>query len=102
MSELPTCQVSNPTCGACGDETRHDGDYFYCEGCHLSYGDGEDFTEAEFYDTSDPACGVPCTNYWHTPNAIREGVSYSCKPCSLPGPHTSDHWHPCEPTERKD
>ena len=31
--KLPYCSIQNPACGACGSETSHDGDSFYCEPC---------------------------------------------------------------------
>lgn len=104
MSRLPACKVHYPSCGACGEETRHDDGMFFCEGCCLNYGAGEDWTEAEFLEPEDRPCAAPCTNYWHGFGKIEAGAGYNCKPCPLPAPHTSGHWHPCTPTvhtERK-
>lgn len=97
-SRLPVCSVHLPTCGACGRETRYDDDVIYCEDCCLNYSDGEDQTEAEFMDPGNEPCAVACDNHWHGFGRITEGGGYDCKPCPLPWPHTSDHWHPCQPT----
>ena len=99
MSRLPVCSAHNPTCGACGRETRFYDGLFYCEDCLLNYSEGEDWAEAEFSEPEHEPCGAACENYWHGFGKINEGQGYDCKPCPLPGPHTSDHWHPCEPTE---
>lgn len=101
MSRLPVCKVHHPTCGACGAETRYDDGIFFCEDCGLNYSGGEDYTEAEFLDTEAEICTALCDNYWHGVSRISEGWGYECQPCPLPAGHTSDHWHPCTPTERK-
>ena len=98
MSRLPSCSVQYPSCGACGGDTSHDGDSFYCPDCDLDYGDGEDGTTAT-YRNDDEACGAPCDNTWHAPNAIEAGTSFKCAPCSLPTGHSSFHWTPCEPVK---
>jgi hypothetical protein len=90
--ELPYCSVQNPSCGACGGDTRHDGDSFYCEDCLLDYGTGEDGETATYLDEEAEPCGNPCDNSWHTKFDYAE-----CKPCSLPKGHHSDHWTPCRP-----
>lgn len=95
---LPVCSVQHPSCGACGGETRWD-EYFFCEDCGLNYGDGEDQTEAEFSDEEATACENPCENHWHGPHKIRQGWTYSCRPCALPAGHASDHWTDCQLTE---
>lgn len=88
MATLPTCQTQTPACGACGENTRNDGDGFYCESCLLNYFDGEDGTEAEFMEDVDP-CGVPCSNTWHVQ------FKMICGPCKLPKGHTSMCWTGC-------
>lgn len=93
---LPNCRVQNPSCGACGRETRHDGESFYCEDCCLDYGDGEDHTEATFRDEESEPCAAACDNYWHGPHKIRYGEGYDCSPCALPKDHTSLHWTNCQ------
>ena len=93
---LPTCTVQYPSCGACGGDTDYDGDSFYCEGCQLDYGDGEDGTVATFLDEGTPACGKPCTNEWHRTVTPRD-----CRPCQLPNTHTGHHWTGCTPKETR-
>lgn len=93
---LPTCSVQYPRCGSCGGETTWD-DVILCEPCGLSYGDGEDGTEAEFTDDTEEPCGKPCDNHWHSPEKIRTGWRYECHPCRLPDGHTSDCWTNCTP-----
>lgn len=96
MSHLPACSIQYPSCGACGQDTDHDGDTFYCNDCGLDYGNGEDQTEAEFRDEDAEPCAQACDNYWHGADKIREGWTYDCLPCPLPAGHTSDHWNPCD------
>ena len=97
MPNLPTCSIHNPTCGACGAETEHDGDTYYCDVCDLDYGDGAE-TTATYRDEDAPPCGAPCANYWHGPDLIRAGWAYECQPCPLPATHEEGgHWHPCQP-----
>jgi len=88
---LPSCRVQNPSCGACGSETRFDGDSFLCEGCGLNYLDGEDFTTPEFIEDVS-ACGVACSNFWHGPSQL----DLACSPCELPQGHASDCWTDCK------
>lgn len=95
--KLPGCSVSHPACGACGKETDHDGDSFYCDECNLDYGDGGEDSTPTYRDEEAEPCAEPCDNTWHhKPGAIRPEWSYACAPCSLPEGHTSDHWTPCE------
>lgn len=93
MSKLPSCSIQYPSCGACGCETTHDGDSFYCDDCDLDYGQGQDGEQATFRDEDDKPCGEPCDNCWHGPKA---GYTYECAPCALPTGHLSTHWTPCE------
>ena len=86
---LPHCESQYPACGACGDETCHDGGTFYCDECGLDYGDGEDGTVATYRDETAPPCDEPCTNDWH---GSRDLGPYECIPCALPKGHTSRHW----------
>ena len=90
---LPLCSWQNPSCGACGGETSHDGDAFYCDDCGLDYGDGADGTEATYRDEERPPCGAPCSG--HLP---LDGWRWECTPCRLPDTHTPlMHWHDCQP-----
>ena len=92
---LPLCSWQYPTCGACGGETSHDGDVFYCDDCRLDYGDGEDGTEATYRDEGCPPCGAPCSG--HLP--LNEAQwRWECTPCQLPDTHAPLlHWHDCQP-----
>ena len=92
--KLPYCSIQNPACGACGSETSHDGDSFYCEPCGLDYGDGSE-TRATYRDEDAEPCGHPCSNYWHGPDLITPGWSFLCVPCPLPASHDNGHWHDC-------
>lgn len=97
MSSLPVCSIQTPSCGACGLDTTFEDGLFVCYDCGLGYGDGEDGTEAEFWDEDAEPCSHACDNHFHGFGKIRPGQGYNCKPCPLPSTHTSDHWHPCEP-----
>lgn len=96
---LPVCHVQYPRCGACGTDTKYDGDVFVCWGCGLSYGDGEDCTVAEYFEEDAETCAVPCSNFWHGPHMIRQGGGYDCNPCALPHGHENMHWTNCQPIE---
>lgn len=98
MGNLPSCSVTYPTCGACYEETAHDGDDFYCGPCGLTYGDGGE-NEAEFIEPQDDPCARPCTNPHHEAHNIRANLSFNCEPCKLPAGHTSDCWTDCTPYE---
>ncbi|MGY2747251.1 hypothetical protein ACVWZ8_004368 [Arthrobacter sp. UYCu723] len=87
---LPRCCIQTPACGACGDDTAHDGDSFYCDDCGLDYGNGDESDPAVFRDEELPPCGEACDNNWH----IKFGLT--CTPCELPAGHTSDHWTDCK------
>ncbi|MDQ5860683.1 MAG: hypothetical protein M3536_00270 [Actinomycetota bacterium] len=89
---LPACSVEYPSCGACGDNTSHDGDTFYCEDCDLDYGNGNDGNEATFRDEEEKTCGKPCDNTWHAP----EQLNLICTPCKLPATHRSFCWTDCK------
>lgn len=89
---LPKCAVQHPACGACGDDTEHDGDSFYCDGCDLDYGNGDDGNEAQFRDEELPECGKPCDNGWHD----AEHLDLECTPCKLPAGHRNWHWTDCQ------
>ena len=89
---LPVCAVEYPSCGACGSNTSHDGDTFYCDECDLDYGDGDDGHEAQFRDEEQKPCGKPCDNTWHAP----EHLNLICTPCKLPATHTSFCWTDCK------
>lgn len=88
---LPVCKIQHPSCGACGSETSFDGDMFVCYDCGLSYGDGEDYTEAYFLEDV-AACGVACSNPWHK----HQSFDLACEPCKLPKGHASMCWTDCK------
>ena len=90
--QLPSCTVQSPACGACGMETDHDGNSFYCDDCGLDYGDGDERIPATYREEDALACGNPCDNYWHGAHGFKE-----CRPCTLPKGHISMHWTPCQP-----
>lgn len=97
-TKLPYCTIQNPACGACGGETSHDGDSFYCEPCGLDYGDGGSETRATYRDEGVEPCGHPCGNYWHGRDLSAVGWSFRCEPCALPATHEEGgHWHDCSP-----
>jgi hypothetical protein len=81
---LPFCVTQHPLCSACGSETSHDGDSFYCPDCLLDYGDGQDGNEGTYRDPDTEPCGAECDNYWHTNGDL--GV-FDCKTCALPKGH---------------
>jgi hypothetical protein len=89
---LPSCTIQYPACGACGDDTDHDGDGFYCDDCGLDYGDGDESSPATFRDEEQPPCGKPCDNGWHKPEAL----DLICSPCELPKDHNSMCWTDCK------
>lgn len=89
---LPVCAVQYPSCGACGGETEHDGDSFYCDDCQLDYGNGDDGNEAQFRDEEILPCGKPCDNTWHGPKHF----DLECTPCRLPATHTDMCWTDCK------
>ena len=93
---LPACSIQSPSCGACGEETSHDGDVFYCWPCELDYGDGADGTTATYRSPDTPPCGRPCTNEWHTSLG-----PYDCTPCQLPAGHKAAHWTACLPSPKE-
>lgn len=92
MVSLPACAVQYPSCGACGCDTRHDGDSFYCEECDLDYGNGDDGNVATFRDEEQKPCGKPCDNSWHGP----EHFDFACTPCQLPATHSGWCWTDCK------
>lgn len=96
MSDLPTCTIQSPACGACGLETHHDGDSFYCDDCGLDYGNGDESGPATFRDEEAQPCGEPCDNFWHKDDNLGKGWTFACTPCPLPKGHTSDHWTNCK------
>lgn len=92
---LPDADVQYPICGACGDETEHDGDSFRCYACRLAF--DSNTLQAEYDDELDEPCGAPCTNEYHGDERIKPGWTFACEPCALPQGHTSEHWTPCTP-----
>ena len=96
--KLPTCSVHYPACGACGGETDHDGDTYYCDPCGLDYGDGADDTTATYRAPDADPCGAPCSNAWH---GSRDLGPYDCTPCQLPTGHKSPHWTACRPSPKE-
>ncbi|UXE05419.1 hypothetical protein SEA_RENNA12_68 [Arthrobacter phage Renna12] len=90
MSELPSCIVQSPACGACGSDTEHDGDSFVCFDCGLNYGEGREDEPATFLDEELPACGKACDNSWHPT------LGLTCGECKLPEGHKSDCWTDCK------
>ena len=95
---LPACSVQYPSCGACGSDTSHDGDGFYCDPCGLDYGAGEDGTVATYRNPDTPPCGHTCTNEWHGSRVLGP---YECTPCQLPQDHAADHWTDCRPIPKE-
>ena len=95
---LPTCSVRYPTCGACGCETDHDGDTYYCDLCGFDYGDGADDTTATYRAPDADPCGEPCSNSWH---GSRDLGPYDCTPCQLPAGHKAAHWTACRPSPKE-
>ena len=71
---LPLCSWQYPSCGACGGETSHDGDAFYCDDCGLDYGKGADGTEATYRDEGRSPCGAPCSGHTSPPQWVALGV----------------------------
>ena len=96
MSGLPRCGFQYPSCGACGAETDHDGDSFYCDPCGLDYGYGVDGAEAVFLVEDTPPCGKPCSDTWHRASSSL-GARYECRACALPAGHRSPCWTNCTP-----
>lgn len=94
---LPSAEAQHPACGACGNETRYDGDRFICEDCQLGFST-DDF-HAFYLDPEDEPCGKPCENWWHGDNRITPGHGYDCGTCRLPADHTSLCWRNCRPRE---
>jgi hypothetical protein len=94
VTALPDAEAQYPRCGACGRETDYDGDNFCCYDCGLGF-DTDDMT-AFYLDPDLDACGHPCDNTWHRPDAIEVGRGYECQPCALPRGHKSVHWTACE------
>lgn len=100
-ARLPMAEVQYPLCGACHEETWHDGDDLRCDGCLLCF--DSTTMEASYLDPNEKPCGAPCGNTWHQPNPINLGWGYECQPCALPaGHHDGDpkdyqHWHDCRP-----
>ena len=88
---LPSCAVQYQACGACGADTAHDGDSFYCEDCDLDYGNGDDGNVATFRDEEAKTCSSPCDNYWHS----KVELDMICTPCQLPAGHRGWHWTDC-------
>lgn len=81
-STLPACSVQYPMCGACGYDTGHDGDTYYCPRCDLDYDAGADATTATYRDPNAQPCRKPDT--FHGGN-----------PCQLPETHRGErHWAP--------
>lgn len=87
--ELPSCIIQYPACGACGSDTEHDGDSFYCDDCGLDFGP-DDSEPATFRDEEQPACGKECRNNWH------KVYELTCEECKLPEGHKSDCWTGCK------
>ena len=95
VAGLPAAEVQNPSCGACGLETSHDGYVFGCEGCDLVF--ATDDLSATFRDPEASPCGAACDNSWHGENRINRGFGYECVSCPLPADHSTMHHHPCRP-----
>lgn len=95
---LPAAVVANPGCGACGSETRFDGDRFACEDCGIGFDPNDpEGRPAEFLDDEASACLAQCENWWHGHDRIKRGCSYRCGRCALPSGHESFHWTNCAP-----
>lgn len=97
MSKLPDAVLQSPACGACGSETSHDGDHFYCEDCQLGF--NTDDLSAFFLNPDTEPCGFSCDNYWHGNHIIQQGQGYDCGTCMLPAGHESMHWSGCQPKQ---
>lgn len=81
MGTLPDAVPQMPACGACGGETRSDGEHFYCEYCLLGF--APITLIAFFLDPNAETCGAPCDNSWHGDHRIRQGWGYDCGSCGL-------------------
>lgn len=97
---MPSCRMQYPLCGACDEETTHDGDSLICDPCRLDYGTGEDGTTASYsfsYDDDPQPCGAACAEEYHADSYRSKGslYVYVCVTCVLPAGHTSDHYAPC-------
>lgn len=97
MGTLPDAVPQMPVCGACGGETRSDGEHFYCEYCLLGF--APITLIAFFLDPNAKTCGAPCDNSWHGDHRIRQGWGYDCGPCGLPAGRESMHWTNCQPKQ---
>lgn len=86
--KLPYPIATYPLCGACEQETSHDGDSFVCEPCGLDYGEGSESDRAKFLDPGTSECGAISIS---AADWGRLGITES--PCSLPNGHRSSHWH---------
>lgn len=85
--DLPKAKPSNPTCGACGEETTYDGvvNALVCTDCRLQF--DPETLDAAYLDDDPDLCGKPCENTWHD-------ASYSCGTCLLPQGHaTASRFH---------
>jgi hypothetical protein len=60
-SGLPGASVSYPSCGACHEDTEHDGDEFYCDGCGIAYASSDPEAPGHFRDEEQPVCGTIST-----------------------------------------
>lgn len=97
MGTLPDAVPQRPACGACGGETRSDGEHFYCQYCLLGF--APITLIAFFLDPKAETCGAPCDNSWHGDHRIRQGWGYDCGSCGLPAGHESMHWTNCQPKQ---
>lgn len=95
MSELPSAEWQNPSCGACHGDVEHDGGSFVCADCRLTF-DSLDLT-AERIDPDEPVCGHACDSSWHADHAITPGGGFQCGTCPLTAGHTSPHYTACLP-----
>ncbi|KJR10251.1 hypothetical protein [Gordonia sihwensis] len=100
MRDLPRATRPNPSCGACGAETRLDGGRFLCEDCLLAF--DPDSLDATYLHSQDQTCGHRCDNWWHGPGRINRGQGFNCQTCALPAGHTSMHWNDCIPINLSD
>jgi hypothetical protein len=86
----PALYIRNPDCTACGQETCHDGDGFYCEDCGINWPDPD--SEGEWSDEEAAQC--PST---HQPFALSRhveathGQKYATERCLLDAGHLLTH-----------
>ena len=89
-SRLPGAIMHNPNCGACHEETQHDGDDFYCEGCGIGYSSRDPEQPGWYRDEETTPCGATSTNEsYEKLHANSRWYRFINHPCPLPRGHAS-------------